>query len=100
MSEILGEFRGQPIVSVSRVEGVQAILDPCPLCGETHHHGNGRDWDDRPPEYSQVMHKGITIPSHRVAHCHKLGPGGYYIVYTEDTENLRWGEDGFEVPDR
>lgn len=95
MSEIVGELFDQPILRVTRVEGYSAILDPCPFCGKTHTHGNGRDWRNKPPEYKRALGKGTSVPSHRQAHC-AGSTTGYFLIYTEETEGLEDGENGLE----
>ena len=77
MSDKLGVFRGDPILTVDRVDSSQQYLDPCPLCGETHRHGRPQD--------------GVTVNqlSHKVSHC--ADTGGYYIVITAETEVIADG---------
>jgi len=99
MSDTLGRFLNEPIVSVTRIEGNNAIIEPCPFCGKTHRHGNGKDWNDAEPEYRQATLKGYSVLCRRAAHCSGSNdtPDGYYLIYTKNTKGLAWSGNGFVI---
>lgn len=88
-----GSIDGQPIIEVSSVElrgGVHvAVIDECPLCGDNHVHGFDNGIARMSIRQSQ--------PTHRGAHCANE-PGGYWLIYTAETENITV-EDGTFVFD-
>jgi len=92
MSEKLGEFKDTPIVLVDRVESSgnpTAIIDECPVCGDTHTHG-----------FTGVssMCKDTSSLSHRSAHCTgDTDNYGYWLVYTGETEGVECVDNRWQV---
>ena len=64
---------GEPIIEVE-IEGIQAVTDPCPFCGDRHRHG---------AVDPHLLDGGL---SHRVAHCVSTYRGGYYLKLKPNEE--------------
>ena len=92
MSEQIGELFGDPIVTVTQVIGPVSRVE-CPFCDQTHEHGNGKN-AKRDADYKELMTTTVTVPQHRSVGCLD---GGYWLVYTEDTRGLAWGDSGWET---
>lgn len=65
------ELNGVPVntARIERVNGkaVEATIEECCICGEKHHHGEGK----------------YRYPTHRGSHCSEPTEMGYYVVDKE-----------------
>jgi hypothetical protein len=86
--EAYGRIGGQPIIEVSRVVarngGYDAVIDECPICGGEHRHGFDVG--------IEAMTKGQSKPSHRAIHGKIHSKLGYYLIYTDETENVEYDD--------
>jgi hypothetical protein len=77
MSEVLGEFRGAPILRIDEVDQTHYHIRDCPLCGEDHRHGSS--------EAQRNDLAALQLIS-RGAHCAGETGGEYWIVADSETE--------------
>lgn len=75
-----------PTNVITRIDGIQAIIGECVICGEEHSHGLGA----RDPDRYNLGHRG--------AHCQPPdvdegdASGGYYIELSDELRERVYGD--------
>lgn len=87
--EPIGCLGPYPIIEVTRVEGDQAVVEECPICGDTHYHGFDHGIG--------AISKQRSSLSLRARHCGSDAPPEtpeqYWLIYTQNTNNVSYNEE-------
>lgn len=72
-----------PTNIVTEVDGVQAIVGECVICGETHYHGTTYRDPRKIPEDGYLGSRGAHCDAGKTS---RDDPGEYYLVLADDAE--------------